>query len=285
MMIVSKKHQSGFTLLELLITLLLSSILFLMASSQYAMVTRNAVDNRVESTTKEMVQIILDQIAFDVSMTGAGMPLGQTDFKMSDAGIGEEALPILLDSDNTQLSIRIPARGRKTLLTSTMTVGASMYFNVADASDFDTNDIVYLNNAGGGGEQGLYAEIASIAGNQITLDAGTVEPYIAGTSFPTGTMVSPVRTVSYFIDADGDLIRSDNVNGDVPLAPLSNLSFTYYAEDGSEITTSLNQTNVANSLASIDIEVEVELPERDGTTEVFSATKRVPLLNMINARR
>lgn len=280
------KNQSGFTLLELLVTMALSSVLFLMVSSQYAMVTRTAFNNRVESTSKELAQILLDQITYDLSMAGAGMPLGQLEFKINNGIFGNRVLPVLpSNSGANQIQIRIPSRGRKSLLVTNLSLASSpYYFNVVDASDFRVGDVVYLNNASAGGDQGLYGEIGGISGDQITLSNSSLVPIVSTTNFYPGSMITPMRTVSYSV-VGGDLIRSDHIEGDIALAPVAALNFTYFAEDGSQIALPLDHSKIANLLASIEVELEIQLPDRNGVPVSFTATKRVPLFNVINARR
>lgn len=276
------RSQAGYTLVELLVSIFISSLLLAMVLGTLVTTTSYYHDRAVKAEADEAARVLLDLVAYDLRMAGAGIPFNQTDFQIADAGLGDAPLPLLLSSDADSITIRFSEDGKGSVLTTNFTPSVfNLEFDVFSSDPFVAGDIVYLSNAVTGGRQGLRAEVAAVDENTITL----VDDYVTtvGASFPAGSFIHRVSTITY--DGSSDLSRSDGTDT-ITLLPGSRLALQYFAESGAELTPTLTEAQVRNELSRVRITVRVasDTKLKDGSTYTATATQDVSLRNLILSR-
>ena len=210
----------GMTLLEVLASMTIVSVLLGAVVKTINVTAKQARDNEIISHANEVARAILDTMAFDIRLIGAGMPMGQAAFPLesytpvappgiqwlnntsatAQVKLGDAAWPILPGSDATHIYLRLNERGVETVLANDYDPGAGSYvFTVLNVSDFVANDIVYISDRRENGCAGLRGQVTSVNSgtNQITISSVNGPNYPAGTIFGAGSSVNRVSTVSY----------------------------------------------------------------------------------------
>lgn len=282
---VFNKHDSGFSLVELLVGLLVSSILLLSASTQFVSTSRVESDQLVKLQTQEDARVLLDAIAFDLRMIGAGMPLQQEDFAMDDVSLGDKPLPVMLNATSRWIQYRANDRGISTFLTQDFSPSwANRTFTVVDASLFKMGGAVYIVDNTTGGEQALTATIASIAGNEITINADYLPTFAM--TMPSGSVVNAV-TLSVLIshDTSKEIYKVDTMGG-AKLATGATFTLDYLDKNGVSLALPLTEQVVRDDLTAINLTVSLEsgTPLRGGGNYVATANQKIALRNLILSR-
>ena len=130
----------------------------------------------------------------------------------------------------------------------------------------------------------MMAEITTIVSNTITVDSG----YTASTSasFENGSIVHKVDTITYDSPTGWTGITRNDGNNTFTMLPNSQMTVTYQDSSGSSLTTPLSRSEIANTLYSINVKVEVrgEKNLKDGSTYTASAEQTVLLRNLMLIR-
>lgn len=274
--------QRGFSLVELLMALVLSSIFLASVTSEFLFSSRRTYDQRLIAETQDLTRALLDMLVFDLRMTGAGMPLSQSEFSDIGVGVGAQSLPILLNSTSSHITIRLNENGHSTLLTAAyVPSGFNLSFSVLSVAEFAEDDIIYLSNLYNGRSGALVGSIGQITGQTITLNSGYAAS--TGVSFASGATVHKVRTVSLQSPNDLSGITRDNGSGPIVLAPRSTFSITYLNQTGTAMALPLTQVAVVNDLTGLRVDVSVtsKAPLEDGTNYTAQASQFVALNNLI----
>ena len=273
-----KNDCDGFSLFEVLVAIFISAILLGNITATLMQTSSHYHDRSVISKTEERAQMLLDLLAYEIRHLGAGMPLGQSDFDISDATLGDASLPILLNATATYVQIKLDEIQTSSTITASYTPSVvDLDFTVESANGFSVGDTVYLSDMIVGGDDGLEGVITNITGNTITIDSGYTAS--AAASFNAGSSIHRVSTVTF--DSLVDITR-DNGTGAVTLAPNSSFTLTYLDESGTTLALPLTRAIVDDSLASINIQISLDSDSllKDGTTYTAVAQQQVHLRNL-----
>ena len=208
------------TLLEVLASMTIVGVLLAAVVNTLSVTAKQARDNEIISHANEVARAIMDTMAFDIRLVGAGMPMGQAAFPMesytpvappgiqwlsttsatAQVKLGDAAWPLLPGSDDTHIYLRLNERGVETVLTNDYDPGTGSYvFTVLDVGDFVANDIVYISDRRENGCAGLRGQVTNVNSGtkQITISSTNGPNYPTGTIFGAGSSVNRVSTVSY----------------------------------------------------------------------------------------
>lgn len=273
--------QAGETMLSLLVSLALIGVIFAAALNSFLDASQSSMDLQIRARAEEQAKTILDLMAFDIRMTGAGMPLGQSGFAIGGSGLGAAPLPILLTSTATNIALRLNESGSNTILSANYTPSSSsLTFSVASASDFESGDTLYISNMTVGGAAGLQGTVTGTTGTTITINNAYVAS--ASTTFSSGSTVDRVTNVTFDSPNDWRGITRNAELGAVRLAPNSTFSASYRDASGTAIALPLTNTTVSANLASIQLTVSVRGDKtlRDGTIYTATAQETIALRNL-----
>lgn len=276
--------QRGFTLVELLVTLLLMGVVVTAGMDAFVTTTSHYHDQKVKTAATEQARMLVDLIAFDIRMTGAGMPLSQSGFSMSDGSLGDAPFPILTSSDADTVVVRLNETGAHTLVSSNYTPSFSdLDISVLSSSGLAVGDTIYLSNLNAGGSEGLKGTISAVIASPPTLTIGSGYLTTTGAVFASGSTVHKVSTVTFESPVDWSGITRDSGSGAQLLFPGSQFSVRYLDESGASLALPLSTGSVANDLERIEITVSVRglQPLRDGTTYIANARETVVLRNLV----
>lgn len=213
-------RAAGLTLIEMLASLSITSFIIGALVNGITGTATRARDNEVILHTNEVARAILDTMAFDLRLVGAGMPMGQAAFPLesytpvtppaiqwlsntsatAQVMLGDAAWPILPGSDATHIYLRLNERGVETVLANDYAPSpTALTFTVLDTSDFVSGDVIYISDRRENGCAGLrgLVRIVDHATKQVTISGTSGPNYPAGTIFGAGSSVNRVSTVSY----------------------------------------------------------------------------------------
>jgi prepilin-type N-terminal cleavage/methylation domain-containing protein len=280
---VSQDH--GFTLVELLVSTVISAVVILAATSMYMLGTRSYHDIRIKSEADETAQMVLDMISKDIQLAGNGLP-NASDWT---GPATESAMPIIATESNaSQIVMRSSKTGTSTVLTTEATPKEIGFSLEVQDSIFNPGDRLYLSGLSVGQEIGLSGYVVSTAGNVIEIsgnEGADVAPYFSdGAVFPAGTLAYKIPYIAYTSNPDWSGIRQweggilDTAFSDsVIMAPNTTFSLEYL--NSSLGTVALSDANIINSLALIRITVYARglKPLSKGTTYQTWAQKTVSI--------
>jgi Tfp pilus assembly protein PilW len=278
------RTESGSILLDAFMGLFLGSIVLGTALSSFSNMWSRSTELRLKAELYSEARLLLDMLAFDVRMSGAGMPLGQPDFVSTNAAIGEAALPILSDLSSTNITLRLNELGVSTLLTQPFSPDdGSRSVTVASTAGFSLGDTIYISSMTSGGTSGLRGTIASISGTTIIL-ANTVTPS-QGAQFSAGSTIEPVKQIIYAQSQNG--ITRDDGSGPILLAPQSTMQLAYLDSQGTPLTLPLTTEAIENSLGAIRIHVGLRTSSavRSDSSTYSTTTSQTVALRNINLNR
>lgn len=279
---LSKHPASGFSLLEVLVCLTIGTMLLGNVFGSMLQTTEHYYNQQIRAKTDERARVLLDLMAFDIRLSGAGLPLGQKNFDISDPVLGQAALPVLLNAESGYIALRLNQRGLTAVLTADYTPSStSLEFDVVSAAGFAAGDIIYLSNMTVAGKDGLRGEIERIEDRTIVLKADYAAT--AGCTFKSGSIMASVSTVVY---DSGERIMRDDGGGPVPLLPKSAFQIEYLDEAGAAMALPLTAITVRNDLTSVRLKVSVvsERKLRHGDYYTGTAEQTIMLRNVVYGR-
>ncbi|MFN8392340.1 MAG: hypothetical protein U0136_18750 [Bdellovibrionota bacterium] len=277
-------NEKGAGVLELLVSFLLGLILLASALVSYFESSYRAFDLQLVSQTRERAKGVLDMMAFELRMMGAGMPLGQSNFQISGTGLGTAPLPILTSASATSVTFRRNEKGVSTVLTADyLPAAATLTMTVASAADFAVGDTVYVSDISVGGTGGLRGTVTGKSSTTITISSS----YIAtpATTFKQGSLVERVSSITYDNIAGGGISR-DSGGGAITVAPKVSYSLKYYDSAGTELTVPMTEATIRDSLSAVDVTVTADSlkKKKDGTIYTAQLQQRVGLRNLYLSR-
>ena len=276
--------ERGFSLLELLVALLISTVLLGNITSTIMTSTTQHHDQKVRTKTNENAHLLLDTLSYEIRMLGTGMPLGQEDFDMLDATLNNAPLPILTTASGTYLQIRLDEVGTDAIVVASYTPSfTSRDVDVDDASEFSVGDTVYISNKTNGEKGGLQSTITAINGNTVTID----NSYNAtpGVVFDVGSMMHKVDTITLDSTPSG-ITRQRGAETPIVLLPRSTIAISYFDENGNTLTPPLSVSQIRNDLMRVRIQISVDsrVPLKSGATYTADTQQDIFLRNLHLAR-
>ncbi len=277
------KNSRGFTLLELIVTLGISSVVLTGLAVEFATLTKYSRDIEIKGEVRDTLRSVLDMIASDIRNAAAGMPLGQDNFTVSDAALGDAPLAVLTSSNSTAVHLRLNETGESTSLTADFDPTAMVTeLTISSSAGFAVGDTIYSSELSSGGQNGLKADIKSIP-NNTTLEIENIALPTGATLIAAGSQVSKVSDVTIQDDATNDYIVRTNNSGVAILAPDSQVTFSYLDAALNSLSDPLDATEIENQLAVIRVNVQITSQRSLSTGSKFqlSSSLDVVLRNLM----
>ncbi len=282
---MKRRVTGGFSVLELLVGITISLSLFAGLLSTFLNTTRRGYDNETVNRADEQARTILDFIAFDLRMAGAGMPLGQSSFAIGDAALGDAPLPVLLSASNDFVQFRVNELGRDAMLTANYAPSSTnLTFGVSSVVPFAVGDTIYMSSMPVGATSGLRGTVSAVGASTLTIQPDYVAT--AGGVFEAGSVVAPVRLLTYQSTADWAGIIRDNGVEESLVAFNSIMSLSYRNAAGTEIVLPLTEAAVRDNLTSVQLTISVRGERRlaSGNEYIATAEQRIMLRNLMLSR-
>lgn len=253
-------NQRGFTLVELMISLLISSIVILGILAAYTKTVAISYDQKIKLVAKLQADAVLQTIGTELKSLGNGVPFDQANFQ-----IGEETLtdvtasyPLLIaDTDADLIRFRLNESGRTYLLTSAFNPTSTSILTLTSVEGLVVGNTIYITNKVVDGEDGFYGTIQAIntGASTVTL-TGTYESS-PGAVFASGSLLEAVNIITYDSPGWSSGILRSNGGSSVTMAQNATMSFRYLTETGTAIATPLTQDALIDQVRAIEVTVNV----------------------------
>lgn len=274
------QHHAGYTLIELLVALALSSLAIGGLLQQYSTSLRISADEQTRTFAAVRAQAVLESLGAELRVLGNGVPYDQSNFQIGESTLSNPSVthPIDLSSKGDVIIFRLNETGDVHLLTGDFDPGATLTLALTSTAGLSAGDAVYISNSVVGGDDGLAGTIASVSGNSITLAASPVRSPAA--TFNMGSVLERVPAISYSSSAEG--IFRDAGLGPVLMAPRGALTFEYLNADGVVLALPLTETALIQELRRIRVTIAVEADRElsDGSTHTATLTQTYSLRNL-----
>lgn len=288
------KDNSGFTLMELMVSVSIGAGLMLGIVSGYRSVVAISYDHKVRTVTRLQAEAIMQTIGVELRTLGNGVPFDQPNFQIGESTLSDPTVthPILTaTADTDYISFRLNESGEVHLLTADFDPASDNTISLTGTNGLEVGDTIYLNNSVVAEDDGYVAEVTAIntSTNVITVDTSS-DVYSPSATFKMGTLCENVSLVTYESFADWSGITRDAGNGSVVMAPNSTMTLTYLDENGSAITLPLTPDcpsppctdSLTDNLRSIQVSVSVRSSSNlsDGSTYTATMTQTFGIRNL-----
>ena len=229
--------ETGFTLIELMLAILLTAIIFAASATFLVDATKIASRERSRAETHQAGRVVLQFLSSDLRMAGCGFDFGGG--TPVDSILLTDSPPIKSTPDNTatdsnSITLRSIRGNRLTDLAQNATVN-DFYFRVDDASRFAVDDRIIVYDTTGDYELlNIYSVDTTLNPDRIEVRDTGASPPVLTKAWPSGSIVGVLREVVYSPTASGDgVARSIDGATSIPIdEQIDNLMFTYFDGPG-----------------------------------------------------
>ena len=137
--------ESGFTLVELMVTLLVSSVVILGVLSTYTYTVSIAFDKKIRLVAKLQADAVLQTVGSELKSLGNGVPFDQANFQIGENTLSDITVtyPLLIaSSDANTLNFRINESGRTFILTSDFDPSLTSVILLTDVQGLAAGEII-----------------------------------------------------------------------------------------------------------------------------------------------
>lgn len=264
--------QAGYTLVELLVSMMIGAVVLMGAVRQYFLSVEQARDNQIRTSTFLQAQALVQNIGFELRTLGNGVPFDQAHFQIGEASLSNPTVTEPIDIAATtadQITFRVNETGDVFLLTANFYPSINRTAFLTDVTSLQAGDPIYISNSVVAGDDGLYGVIESVdtANSSITIEADYVNTPFS--TFDKGSAVEEVRSVIYLNDSVSKEITRDSGYGPVSVAKNATMQFDYLDSSGTALTLPLTNTVVVDSLRAITVTVTVTSTKKLTNTNQF----------------
>jgi type IV pilus assembly protein PilW len=206
--------ERGFTLIELMISIVISSVIVAAGYTVLTTTHRATISNERAVGTQQNIRVAMELIARDIKQAGFGMPsapnlpVGGTAGNCAPGGTtaairpvdNNSAIPLTAVNDTgaDSISLVVPRTNPGWTLTSAAPAGGAGLFTTITLSNTAVTEMV---NEGMQNGSGAYVSLGGVVTVPVTSSAGATitlgNPTYAPINFPIGTQVFLLQCVSY----------------------------------------------------------------------------------------
>ena len=261
MKVINDQTANGFSLIELLTSIAITSAIITGAVAFFADTTHNTQDRATIIKTKLHASHLLELIVSEIRMAGAGVPMQQKNFSAQDSSLKDAPLPVLTNSNEYSITFRITSTGE--IITTTedfQPSNSNLSFSALPTRNLKTGDMIYISNSTTGGQEAMLATINSISKDRIYITKNYFSSEDA--YFRKGSICTKTTLVTYqSITPETGIERIEN-GSIAPLARNATVKFKYLDQNGDSIKLPLNSSTISNALSSISVSVNIKSQHR-----------------------
>ena len=204
--------ERGFTLIELMISIVISSVIVAAGYTVLTTTHKATISNERAVGTQQNVRVAMELIARDIKQAGFGMPVPNTPVggiagNCAPGGTAAAIRPVdnnsaasvpPNDTGADSISLVVPRTNPGWTLTNAAPAGGAGVFNTITLS---VTAVTEMQNEGMQNASGAYVSLGGVVTVPVTLSGGAVitlgNPTIAPPIFPVGTQVYLLQCVTY----------------------------------------------------------------------------------------
>jgi prepilin-type N-terminal cleavage/methylation domain-containing protein len=277
------KNEKGFTLLEMLVAMAISSII--LASTVYVFTKQDSVlrDENSNVQLRNFARLAMDELTPNIRLAGYGFPPG-------NSSIGRPALGITV-ADATTLTYRANADDISTFANADSTASTDNFIFVGNTTGFTSglNQNVVFFNLNDPSQWNFYTLISVNPNTSLTWDVGNPNGFdiqTATTGVPV--MINQYHIITYNYDAGNQIITVTDDNGTDDFGVddttttiannISDLTFSYFDANGNAL--SVLPLNAADRGDLRKIQISLTLADSLESSMTTSLQTNVYLRNM-----
>lgn len=200
-MIPAKRAQAGFTLVELMISLVLFSFAIAGVLSVAVSMTQAFREQRQVIATETSVRAPMEYIADAIRNASPGISSGN----IQDVATCTIGAVSMVDSTSgpDQLTLAYAAGAVLTSLRTTYDSATNTSITVTDASQIQIGDTLLLTNTA----QGHLVQVTAVSASTgvVTLTAPACSPTLPSGGYPPGSLVVRARRATFYVDTAGSV--------------------------------------------------------------------------------
>lgn len=279
-------NQRGFTLVELMVSLVISSFVILGILSAYSHTVAIAFDQKVKLIAKLQADAVLQTIGPELKSLGNGVPFDQPNFQIGEDTLSDVTVTyplIIADCTASLVKFRLNESGRTYILTSDFNPASTSVLPLTSVEGLVAGNIVYITNSVMDGDDGFYGTIASVDSGALTITLNLTYVASPSSTFATGSLLEAVNVLTYDAPDYATGILRSNGGSSVVMAQNATMTFKYLTETGVEITPlPLTESNLINQLRAIEVTVNVRSSSllKDGSTYTATVKQIFGLRNL-----
>lgn len=271
---ISRRKHLGSSLVELLISVSVSSTVLLATSSLYSSTVKANHDQSIRTETLVHAQAALQMIGNELKPLGNGVPFDQANFEIGENTLTDPLVSFPIEvatTDSSRISFRLNETGEISLLTQDFNPGTAATLFLTDVSAYQANDPIYISNGVVSGDDGLYGRVHSVnaAAKSITLD-GTSLVYSPLATFSKGSILEEVPEITIKNLTSGQGIVRDSGYGDVLIAENASIALQYLDSVGATVPLPLTAATIVSDLRAIRITINKSHPKKLTTGQTYS---------------
>lgn len=193
-----RRRQSGFTLIELMVSLVMFSLAIAGVLAVAVSLTSGFREQRQAIAAESSVRVPMDYLADAIRQASPGVPGGINLTDASAVNCTSGAISVVNSTSGPDRLDVIYASGAVVTSSRSITTSASTSVDVTDASQFAQGDYIVISDTA----QGHLMKIASISGSTLNFGAqcaGTLN--WPATNYPAGSLVVRAQHAEFYIDA------------------------------------------------------------------------------------
>ena len=267
--------ESGFTLVELMVTLLVSSVVILGVLSTYTYTVSIAFDKKIRLVAKLQADAVLQTVGSELKSLGNGVPFDQANFQIGENTLSDITVtyPLLIaNSDTNTINFRINESGRTFILTSDFDPSLTSVILLTDVQGLAAGEIIYITNSVVDGDDGFYGTIDSVNTSAKSITINNTYHASPDSSFAIGSLSEGVNVVTYDAPDFATGILRSNGGSSVTMANNATMSFRYLTDTGAELSLPLTELNLINDLRAIEVTVNVRSDKPLKNGDIYTAT-------------
>ena len=267
--------ESGFTLVELMVSLIVSSVVILGVLGTYTYTVSIAFDKRIRLVAKLQADAVLQTIGSELKSLGNGVPFDQANFQIGENTLSDITVtyPLLIaNSDTNTLNFRINESGRTFILTSDFDPSLTSVILLTDVQGLAAGEIIYITNSVVDGDDGFYGTIDSVNTSAKSITINNTYHASPDSSFAIGSLSEGVNVVTYDAPDFATGILRSNGGSSVTMANNATMSFRYLTDTGAELSLPLTELNLINDLRAIEVTVNVRSDKPLKNGNIYTAT-------------
>ena len=266
--------QTGSSLVEILISVSVSSTVLLATSSLYTATVKANQDQSIRTEALVHAQAALQMIGNELKPIGNGVPFDQANFQIGQVTLTDPSVTYPIDvanSDGTQIAFRLNETGEIALLMQDFNPATTTTVYLTDVSAYQANDPIYISNGVVAGDDGLYAKIQSVntSTKSIVLISSSLV-YSPSATFLKGSVLEEVPIITFKNLTGGQGITRDSGFGPVLIASNASLTFQYLDSVGNAIAPPLTAVSIVGSLRAIKLTITKTSPIKLTTGQTYS---------------
>lgn len=278
------KKENGFTILELIVGIGLSSIILTALAFEYANISKIFYDLSIKDSVQVEAELISKVMISDIKEIGIGLPVYQRNFQIGEDALSDPSvtLPIASSSGASSITFKKKKSKESKLLSQNFDPSSNTTVYLDNVDGIIIGNIFCVSNISSGGEDANCSDITAINTSLKTLTLAN-SVYSLNAVFEAGDLVNILEEITYQSNPLTNVVTRTDSNGQITLSENAIFTLKYLDTNLSMQPTPLDATSISETIRSVKITVTTESNQvlTTGDTYSYSLSKIISLGEII----